>query len=528
MDTNDQTVPQPSIPPESTFSDLPLPSTVNTQTVSNGDVPKPAALPAMPITKEKELEQQIALSQKDQQNKLGDPAFKTNDEDGILNSNTGSSMVNENVSTDPNAISSSQVADPSLYSSQIGDREVSKKIENDKLNKLFFMNTPEPVSFVSEVIQEAVRLSASDILFEPQVNQLRVRARIDGVLYEMGTVGLNSYPAITSRVKVIAGLDPTESRKIQEGQFDTLVDNKKINLRVEIAQTILGEFIVIRIHERETIIMDLETLGMNKIAYGNYQQILKQRSGLVLVCGPTGSGKTTTLYSTLSVLGARGDLNIVTIENPVEFHLEGVNQMQTNPAIGFDFIDGLKAVVRLTPDVILVGEIRDQETSKIAVETGLTGQLVFSTIHADDSVGALFRLLELGIETYYMNSALVGIVAQRLVRRICDGCKEAYTPTHEEAEMFRRVMGREPKSLYRGKGCPACGMLAYRGRAGLYEVMLIDSVVRDFVRQKYNEDVFRQQITNKGFQSLVKDGLEKAEKGITTIEEVLANSLRVF
>lgn len=423
---------------------------------------------------------------------------------------------------------STQQQTPVQSAAAMDQQAGSKKIESEALKKLFFMNSPEAVSFVNEVIQEAVRLSASDIMFEPQNNRLRVRARIDGVLYEMGTISIDSYIPISSRIKVVSGLDPTEKRKIQEGQFDLIVDGKKINLRVEVAQIITGELIVIRIHERGTIVMDLKSLGMNNIVFNSYQQILRQRSGLVLVCGPTGSGKTTTLYSTLTELSARGDLNIITIENPVEFRLEGVNQMQTQPDIGFNFADGLRAVVRLSPDVVLVGEIRDQETASIAVESGLTGQLVFSTIHADDSIGALFRLLELGIETYFMNSALVGVVAQRLVRRICEGCRQQYSPNAEETEIFTNVLGREPKALYRGQGCPACGNLTYRGRVGLFEVLLVDATVRDFIRQKYNEDVFRKHVENSSFQTLLKDGLQKAESGLTTIEEVLANSLRAF
>ncbi|OGM29069.1 hypothetical protein A2962_04305 [Candidatus Woesebacteria bacterium RIFCSPLOWO2_01_FULL_39_61] len=393
---------------------------------------------------------------------------------------------------------------------------------------MFFGRTPEAVSFVDGVVSEAIKLSASDILFEPQVSDLRVRARIDGALYEFGKVGLDSYQSISSRIKVLAGLDPTEKRKIQEGQYTSEIEGRTVNLRVEITQTINGELIVIRIHEKETILMDLSQLGFSVTAYGNYNKMLSQRSGLILACGPTGCGKTTTLYSTITKLNQGHNLNVMTIENPVEFQLEAVNQMQTQDEIGFSFADGLRTTLRLTPDVVLVGEIRDKETAEIAVESGLTGQLVLSTLHADDSVGALFRLLDLGIETYFINSSLVGIVAQRLVRNICQGCKEEYKPDSKEIELFTQILGRPPKRVMKGKGCPACQNLAFKGRLGIFEVMVMTATVRDMLRKKVNEDVFRKGLMDAGFITLLKDGLDKVEQGLTTVEEVLTSSFRVF
>jgi len=404
----------------------------------------------------------------------------------------------------------------------------TRKIQNPIIDQLFFAHTPEAVTFVNGVTTQAIKLQASDILFEPEANELRVRARIDGVLYEFGKVGLDSYLAISSRIKVLSGLDPTEKRKIQEGQYTIVIDGKTVNLRVEITQTINGELIVVRIHEKETIVMELTSLGFNKISFDNYMQILKTRSGLILVAGPTGCGKTTTLYSTVSKLNEGHNLNVMTIENPIEFQLEGVNQMQTQDDIGFTFASGLRTILRLTPDVVLVGEIRDKETAEIAVESGLTGQLVLSTLHADDSVGALFRLLDLGIEPYFINSSLVGIVAQRLVRRVCQGCAEEYKPSAQEVEIFTKVVGRLPKRLVKGKGCPACQNLAYKGRLGIFEVLVMNASVRDLLRQKVNEDSFRKQLENAGFVNLLRDGLEKAESGLTTVEEVLASNFRIL
>lgn len=404
----------------------------------------------------------------------------------------------------------------------------TRKIQNPVLDQIFFVHTPEAVAFVEGVVTEAIKLSASDVLFEPQVSELRVRARIDGALYEFGKVGLESYRSISSRIKVLSGLDPTEKRKVQEGQYTAEFEGRTVNLRVEIAQTVNGELIVIRIHEKGTIVMDLSQLGFSTTAYGNYSKMLAQRSGLILVCGPTGCGKTTTLYSTITKLNQGHNLNVMTIEDPVEFQLEAVNQMQTQDEIGFTFADGLRTTLRLTPDAVLVGEIRDKETAEIAVESGLTGQLVLSSLHADDSIGALFRLLDLGIETYFINSSLVGIVAQRLVRKICLGCREESKPDSKEIELFTQILGRPPKRIMKGKGCPACQNLAFKGRLGIFEVMVMNATVRDMLRKKANEDVFRKGLLEVGFVTLLKDGLEKVEEGLTTVDEVLANSFRIY
>src|SRR3990170_4251542 len=292
--------------------------------------------------------------------------------------------------------------------------EQLRTVQTQTLRDFFSVLNPDPIRFLETVIQEAIKLSASDVLFEPKKEILRVRARIDGVIYELGTIGLANYEQITSRFKVLSNLNPSEKRKIQEGQFSIDFEGQTVNLRIEIAQTIFGELVVVRIHEKGSIIMDLSQLGLSKVAYQNYQNMLAQRSGLILVCGPTGCGKTTTLYSTIAKLNESGNYNVMTIEDPVEFQFEGANQTQVQSDIGFTFAQGLKTILRLSPDIIFVGEIRDKETAKIAVESGLTGQLVLSTLHAEDSVGALFRILDLGIEEYLLNSSLSGIVAQRL------------------------------------------------------------------------------------------------------------------
>jgi type II secretory ATPase GspE/PulE/Tfp pilus assembly ATPase PilB-like protein len=274
--------------------------------------------------------------------------------------------------------------------------------------------------------------------------------------------------------------------------------------------------------------MDLTSLGLSKILYENYKNILSQRSGLVIVCGPTGCGKTTTLYSTIVKLNEGRNYNVMTIEDPVEFHLDGVNQMQVQRDADFTFAKGLKTILRLSPDIVLVGEIRDKETAEIAVESGLTGQLVLSTMHAPDSVGALFRLLDLDIQNYFLNSALSGIVAQRLVRKLCVGCRQAYQPSAGEEQVFERFLGRKPKQLYRSSGCSECQDLSYKGRTGIFEVLLVDSQLRNLLRDNANEDEIRQHLRSSDFITLMRDGLEKAEQGITSYEEVLRNSLRAY
>ena len=402
----------------------------------------------------------------------------------------------------------------------------TKKIGSIELEKVFSVHQADPVAFTDTIIQEAIKYGASDILIEPRRDSLVVRARIDGVLYELGTTTIANYPQIVSRIKIMSQLDPTERRRIQEGQATMAFQGRQVNLRVEIALTIYGELIVIRIHEKQTIVMDLSQLGFNQSAFQTYQNMLSQKSGLILSSGPTGSGKTTTLYSTLAQLNRNKDHNVMTIEDPVEFQLDGVNQMQVDQANGFTFAKGLSTILRLSPDIVFVGEIRDQETAKIAIESGLTGQLVLSTAHAEDSVRTLFRLMDLNVETYFLNSALVGVVAQRLVRRICPSCKQPLDQTHKDIEVFTNFMGRAPKQLFTSAGCAECNNIGYKGRVGIFEVLFINSDIRDLLRAKANEAKLRETLLKSGFTTLLRDGFEKAESGFTTVEEVLRNGLR--
>ncbi len=402
-----------------------------------------------------------------------------------------------------------------------------RKLQNENLANLIGNPGADPVQLINVILHELAYLLASDILFEPMQEGVRIRARIDGVLYEVGIMSHDMYTAVASRIKVICNLDITHKSQVQEGQFTVEHENGIINLRVEIVETVHGELVVLRLHEKRTIVMQLAELGFSKDSYDLFWKMLKQRSGLILVCGPTGSGKTTTLYSTLTALKKVDDYNIMTVEDPVEFHLEGTNQIQTSQDRDFTFAKGLRTMLRLSPDIVLVGEIRDKETAEIAVESGLTGLLVLSTVHAEDSVGALFRMLDLGVETYLLNSSLVGIVAQRLTRRNCPACIKPYEPTQEEIDIFTNIVGRAPNKLFKSVGCPTCQNLAYKGRIGIYEVLRIDAKVRGLIRTKASEEEFRETLKQMNFTTLLKDGLLKCEQGITTIDEVLRNSLRV-
>jgi len=403
-----------------------------------------------------------------------------------------------------------------------------QKIRTAQLDNFFSTDTPDPVKFVEVIINEAVKLEASDVLFEPRQKNLSVRFRIDGVLHLAGEISLETYSQVSSRIKVLSNLDLAEKRRIQEGQFIVEANDAQINFRVEIAKTIYGELIVIRIHELRTIVMDVAKLGFSQKSHKEYQNMLKQRSGLILVCGPTGCGKTTTIYSTINLLNKDQNYNIMTIENPVEFQLEGVNQMQVAQEIDFTFAGGLKAILRLSPDIVFVGEIRDKETAGIAVESGLTGQLVLSTLHAEDSIGALYRLLDLGIESYLLNSSLMGIVAQRLVRVNCSVCKKPYQPEQFEIDLFAQVVGKVPIQLFESIGCEKCNHLRFKGRIGIFEVLEMNAKVRSLIRNKISEEELRAKLIEESLlTTLLKDGLMKAETGLTTVKEVLRNSLRI-
>jgi type IV pilus assembly protein PilB len=402
-----------------------------------------------------------------------------------------------------------------------------KILESRLIDEAFAQHITDPISFLNILLKETVILNASDILFEPELDTVRTRARIDGVLYLLGQFPRSHYASIIARIKILSKLDTTERRRAQEGQFTFEFDEVKTNMRVEIVQAVHDELVVIRVLQLTNVVMELSDLGFSPNAYQTFTEILDNRAGLVLVAGPTGSGKTTTLYSTIHYLNKNQEFNIVTIEDPVEYQLAGVNQMPVRVDEGFTFEEGLRVTLRLSPDIVLVGEIRDRQTAMIAVESGLTGHMILSTIHTPDAVGVIYRLLDLGIESYFLNASLRGVIAQRLVRKICTDCAHQYEPGEDEVNLFRKYLGRSPHFIARSQGCLACQQMGYRGRIGIYEVLKIDSSIRKLIRDRVNEDLLRSHLVEQAFITLMKDGLLKAEAGLTTVDEVLRNSLRI-
>jgi len=372
------------------------------------------------------------------------------------------------------------------------------------------------------LIQQAVRNRASDIHIEPQENSLQIRFRIDGVLQDMMSVPLNIHPALISRLKIMGRMNIAERRRPQDGRFSVNVDDVDIDVRVASGNTVHGEMAVLRLLPKSGAMLDLAGLGFLPGTLERYQKMLKLPFGMILFGGPTGSGKTTTLYASINRLD-RGERNIMTIEDPVEYSFAGINQFQVNPKADIDFASSLRAFMRLDPDVILVGEIRDAETARITTQAALTGHLVFSSVHANDAVGVMFRLLDLGVEPFFICSALAGSVSQRIVRRICPHCRAPSEPTTEERMAYQEEMGEPPPQLYKGEGCNFCTDTGYLGRVGIFEVLASTEEVKQLLIGGATAAQIRDQAIKDGMVSLMHDGMLKVKEGITTVSEVLRN-----
>ena len=370
------------------------------------------------------------------------------------------------------------------------------------------------------IIQQAIRNRASDIHIEPHKDKLQVRYRIDGVLQDTMSLPLNLHDAIISVLKIMAGVNIAEQRRPQDGQFSVRVDNKDVDIRFACGNTVQGEMVVLRLLSKSASLLELSDLGFLPNTLERYQQMLKLPFGMILLAGPTGAGKTTTLYASVNQLN-RMERNIMTIEDPVEYRLEGVNQFQVNPKADIRFANSLRAFMRLDPDVILVGEIRDAETAEIATQAALTGHLVFSSIHANDAVGVMLRLLDLGVEPFFICSALVGMVAQRIVRRICPHCRVPYEPPVEEKTAYQEEMSVLPAQFYKGEGCNFCANSGYLGQCGIFEVLSPTEKVKRLLMSRATVEQIRTQAIKDGMVPLKRDGMLKVEKGITTISEVL-------
>jgi type IV pilus assembly protein PilB len=378
---------------------------------------------------------------------------------------------------------------------------------------------------INLVLLQAIKDKASDIHFEPFEDEFKMRYRIDGVLYEMMPPPAHIAPAISSRIKVMANLDIAERRVPQDGRIELSVNNQPIDLRVSVLPTMFGESVVMRVLDRGNVSLDLDKLGLREDDAGVIRQLINKPNGIVIVTGPTGSGKTTTLYSALRELNVP-EAKIITAEDPVEYDIDGIIQCQIKPEIELTFGRILRAMLRQDPDTILVGEIRDKETAEIAVQASLTGHLVFSTLHTNDAPSAIARLLDLGLEPFLVTAVLEGIIAQRLVRKICSNCREEYSPAEEQLmELGLRLEDVLGRRFWYGKGCDMCNNTGYKGRQGLYEIMLLDDEMRDMIIKHASTQILRHESKKRGMRTLRESGLLTIYDGVTSIEEVVRETI---
>ncbi len=376
------------------------------------------------------------------------------------------------------------------------------------------------IKLVNLVLSQAVRENASDIHIESYKDRVKIRKRVDGILYDMYSPPKHVQGKLISRVKIMARMDIAEKRLPQDGRIEIRIADKNIDIRVSTLPTAFGERVVMRLLDKSNVLLSLTDVGMAEEDLAQFQNIISRSHGIVLVTGPTGSGKTTTLYSALSEIN-NPDINIITVEDPIEYQLDGISQMQVNPKIDLTFANGLRTIVRQDPDVILIGEIRDLETAEIAIQAALTGHLVFSTLHTNDAASAVTRLIDMGVESFLVTSSVNAIMAQRLVRRICEHCKETYVP---DAGALASI-GLQPdrlkgRPLYRGKGCPECLHTGYKGRLGIFEILLMSDAIRRLVLTTSDANQIKALAIQEGMKTLREDGVRKILAGKTTIEGV--------
>ena len=394
---------------------------------------------------------------------------------------------------------------------------------NEDLQQLKELASEAPiVRLVSLIISHALEARASDIHIEPFENRLIVRYRVDGVMHEVESPPRRFSAAVISRIKIMASLDIAERRLPQDGRIKLRLHGKEIDLRVSTVPTMHGESVVMRILDKSSTSLDFATLGFDPAVLARFQAVLAQPHGIVLVTGPTGSGKTTTLYTALDQLN-NPDLKILTVEDPVEYQMEGINQIQVKPQIGLTFANALRSIVRQDPDVIMIGEIRDLETAQIAVQSALTGHMVLSTLHTNDAASTINRLLDMGVDDYLLTSTVNGILAQRLIRTLCTHCREPHVALPEVVDgmQLRRFSDAPQITLYRPMGCSECGGTGYSGRVSIVELLTMTDSVRALVMRHVTAGEVRKQAIAEGMQTMFENGLAKAVAGVTTIEEVL-------
>ena len=388
--------------------------------------------------------------------------------------------------------------------------------------------TDDPViKFTNTVLYDAVKRRSSDIFVEPEEKNLRIRYRVDGLLQEGAMTTQALHGGIISRLKVMANLDIAEHRIPQDGRFRIKVQEKEIDFRVSVLPTYFGEKVVLRVLDKSQASLDIEQLGFEAPPLISLKKAADHPHGMILICGPTGAGKTTTLYSVLKLLD-KPDKNIITVEDPVEFRLHGINQVTIRPEIKLTFASALRSILRQDPDVIMVGEIRDFETADVAVKAALTGHMVLSTLHATTAVGAITRLVNIGIEPFLITSSLLLVGSQRLVRRVCEKCKESYEPSHELLEQLGvKKSAKDGKVLfYRGKGCDACIKKGYHGRAVLLETLVLSPAVKELILKGAQEYQLKELGRKEGMKTMREDGIAKVLKGVTTPEEIMRVTIR--
>jgi len=399
-------------------------------------------------------------------------------------------------------------------------------IAEDKEEKEDLLSIAEKapiIKLVNHMIMKAIQDKASDIHVEPDEKNLRVRVRRDGVLQESHSFDKDMEGAILARIKIISGMDIAERRKPQDGRIKIMLESKKIDVRVSSLPTFYGENIVLRLLDKTTVSRDLEGLGMGDYTLDEFRRLIHFPHGILLVTGPTGSGKSTTLYATLCEINDISK-NIVTVEDPIEYDIETVRQTQVNPKIGLTFANGLRTILRQDPDVIMVGEIRDTETAEIAVQAALTGHLVLSTLHTNDSIGAITRLVDMGIPPYLIASSVIGVLAQRLIRKICPHCRESVKVPSKVLDELE--IKDKNTSFYGGKGCGQCNNQGYLGRTSIHEFFSVSRKMRELISKKESEDELTQVARKQGMRTLRESGVEKAHAGITSLEEVLEATRR--
>jgi len=427
-----------------------------------------------------------------------------------------------------NSIRTSLMSDKSSNLSDSGKKDEGDDFSNQlKIDVTDSDDDDAPIiRYVNAIIFKASSERASDVHIEPYEDKLKVRFRVDGVLYDVASEEKGFQAAIISRVKIMAGLNIAEKRLPQDGRIGLKIAGKDVDIRVSTVPTQFGERIVMRLLDKTGAVLDIQQLGVEKRNLDGLVKLLNKPNGIILVTGPTGSGKTTTLYACLTYIN-KPDLNILTVEDPIEYQLDGIGQMQVNPKIDFTFASGLRAILRQDPDVVMVGEIRDTETAEIAIQASLTGHLVLSTLHTNDSAGAVSRLLDMGVEPFLVSSSLLAVLAQRLVRRLCPHCRSPYEITDEELRELSLNPDEIPTRLaYRpGTGdCSHCQGSGYSGRLGIHELLLIDDELRGQILQRMDSNSIKNSAVRRGFATLRADGGRKVLAGLTSVEEVLLAS----